>query len=308
MFPAPYRASDRFLDQIDRYVEAGLETFPGTAPRSASSGSRTLGRASPASALGGLPMPDSGARRWPERWARSCLRTSFFPDQDPSNGRTTRQNPNTIPPVAWMLMELHRDGTLLDAVREEVASAFVTDLAGVRTLDVQKAVKLPLLQSLLTEILRLRVSNVVMRVVEEPMTVGGVHMTKGSLIHAYSGLAQTWAERHIQIVEERDQTGQPRTRREFAMGGQPCRFFPLWYVSRLLVIRTRTDRTPGGGVPICPGCQFARSEILTMVGILVDRFDMEFVCRTNLDGSPSDRPAESSQRFTGIGPCLLIAT
>jgi hypothetical protein len=38
-----------------------------------------------------------------------------------------------------------------------------------------------------------------------------------------------------------------------------------------------------------------------MVGILVDRFDMEFVKWTKLDGSPSNRPAESDQRFSGIG-------
>jgi hypothetical protein len=52
---------------------------------------------------------------------------------------------------------------------------------------------------------------------------------------------------------------------------------------------------------MCPGRQFAKNEIFTMVGILVYRFDMKFVKWTKLDGSPSDRPAESDQRFSGIG-------
>jgi len=210
------------------------------------------------------------------------------------------QNSNTIPIVTWILMELNKDPELLRAVREEVASAFVTDsVTGERTLDVQKVVMLPLLQSLFTEVLRLRVSMIIMRVVEEPMSIGGVDIAKGSLIHAYSRIAHTdedtwgaqehpasefWAERHIKYVEEKDKTGQLRRRREYAMAASPACFFPF-----------------GGGVPICPGRQFAKNEVFTMLGILVDRFEMEFVRWTKADGSPSDRPAESDQRFSGIG-------
>jgi cytochrome P450 len=140
-------------------------------------------------------------------------------------------------------MELNKDAALLKAVREEIAGAFLTDsITGARTLDVQKVVVLPLLQSLFTEVLRLRVSMVIMRVVEQPISIGGVDIAKGSLIHAYSRLAHTdedtwgtpehaadqfWAERHIKYVEERDQTGQLRRRREFAMAASPAYFFPF---------------------------------------------------------------------------------
>jgi cytochrome P450 len=215
-------------------------------------------------------------------------------------------------------MELNKNAALLKAVREEVAGAFVTDSAtGARTLDVQKAVALPLLQSLFTEILRLRVSMVIMRVVEEPMSIGGVNIAKGSLIHAYSGVAhidedtwgapehpadQFWAERHIKYVEERDQTGQLHRRREFAMAASPACFFPFGTLPPFSSTKgSSLIRLTGGGVPICPGRQFAKNEVFTMLGILVDRFDMEFVRWTNFDGSPSDRPAESDQRFSGIG-------
>ena len=140
-------------------------------------------------------------------------------------------------------MELNKDAALLKAVREEVAGAFVMDsVTGARTLDVQKVVALPLLQSLFTEVLRLRVSMIIMRVVEEAMSIGGVNIAKGSLIHAYSRIAQTdedtwgvpehpadqfWAERHIKYVEERNQTGQLRRKSEFVMAASPACFFPF---------------------------------------------------------------------------------
>jgi cytochrome P450 len=142
-----------------------------------------------------------------------------------------------------MLMELSRDALLLKAVREEVAGAFVRDpITNMRTLNLQKVVALPLLQSVFTEILRLRVSMVIMRVVEKPMTIDGVNIAKGSLLHAYSHVAHTdedtwgapehpadqfWAERHIRYVEVKDQAGQFRRRREFAMAASPGCFFPF---------------------------------------------------------------------------------
>jgi cytochrome P450 len=143
-----------------------------------------------------------------------------------------------------MLMELNKDPQLLSAVRAEVADAFVTDpLTGARTLDTQKVAALPLLQSLFTEILRLRVSMVIMRVADRPMTINGVDVPRGALVHAYSRIAQTdeatwgspehpadqfWPERHIKYVEERDpETGTLRKRREFAMAASPACFFPF---------------------------------------------------------------------------------
>jgi cytochrome P450 len=142
-----------------------------------------------------------------------------------------------------MLIELNKDPQLLKAVREEVATAFETDPAtGVRTLDQQKVVGLPLLNSLLTEVLRLRVSMVIMRVAEKPMVINGVNVPQGALIHAYSRIAQTdedtwgapghpasefWPERHIKYVEERDASGQVRKKREFVMAASAACFFPF---------------------------------------------------------------------------------
>ena len=57
----------------------------------------------------------------------------------------------------------------------------------------------------------------------------------------------------------------------------------------------------GGGGPICPGRHFAKYEILTMVGLVIDRFDVEFVGWKKMNGSPSDRPAQNDRRYCGAG-------
>ncbi|AEO64934.1 uncharacterized protein THITE_2049026 [Thermothielavioides terrestris NRRL 8126] len=285
MYPQPFRASDRFLDRIEKYVEAGLKDFDWNGPDVDAQWEPHFGTRITRELTKWLT--DAGFQR---KSVAGALGTLVF-----------GQNSNTIPVVSWMLMELNKDPQLLSAVRAEVADAFVTDpLTGARTLDTQKVAALPLLQSLFTEILRLRVSMVIMRVADRPMTINGVDVPRGALVHAYSRIAQTdeatwgspehpadqfWPERHIKYVEERDpETGTLRKRREFAMAASPACFFPF-----------------GGGVPMCPGRHFAKNEIFTMVAILVDRFEMEFVRWTNPDGSPSDRPAESDQRFSGIG-------
>jgi hypothetical protein len=61
------------------------------------------------------------------------------------------------------------------------------------------------------------------------------------------------------------------------------------------------ENKSGGGQWICPGRHFAKFEILSMVGILVSKFDIEFIEWIKLDGSPSDRAAQNDPRFCGGG-------
>ncbi|KAH7324302.1 cytochrome P450 [Stachybotrys elegans] len=277
VYPAPYKASDRYLAAFEKYIADGMENFDWQA-----SGAEANWE------------PHFGARITRElvKWLSDA---KFRPKTVAGALGTLLQNSNTIPVVAWIIMEINNDPQLLKALREEVATAFTTDATtGKRSLDNQKVLSLPLLQSAFTEVLRLRMSMVIMRVVEKPVTLSGVYIDEGSTIHAYTHLSQTdeaiwgspshpadefWAERHIKYVEEEGQV-----RREFVMAANPGHFFPF-----------------GGGVPICPGRHFARNEIFTMMAILVDRFDMEFVRWTLLDGSGSDRPAQSDMAYSGIG-------
>lgn len=96
-----------------------------------------------------------------------------------------RLNSNGIPTTMWMLMEIIRDLALLQAVREEVATAILADSeTGKSTLDSQKLVALPLLQSIWTETLRLRVNFNIGRDIKQPITLDGHTIAKRSLLQA----------------------------------------------------------------------------------------------------------------------------
>ena len=41
--------------------------------------------------------------------------------------------------------------------------------------------------------------------------------------------------------------------------------------------------------------------MLITLGLIISKFDIEFVEWTNLDGSPSDRPGVDDERFAGGG-------
>ena len=143
----------------------------------------------------------------------------------------------------WMIVELAKDPALLEAVREEVATTYVTDLeTGKRTFDIQKLAILPLLQSIFTETLRLRMNFNIIRQVNEPFAVDGYTLKKGAMLQAPMQVAhydeavwgneghpasEFWAERHIKYVDETDGSGNVGRKRTFAMAGRPSSYFPF---------------------------------------------------------------------------------
>lgn len=191
-------------------------------------------------------------------------------------------------------MEIIKDPSLLQDVRDEVAEVIHTDPeTGGVSIDQQKLVALPLLQSIFTETLRLRINFNIMRDVKQPITLDGHTIPEGVMLQAPMQVAhynekvwnaagdhpanQFWAQRHIRYTEQ----GAKST---YSMAGSPSSYFPF-----------------GGGANICPGRRLAKSEILTTVALVVSLFDIEFVGWTNSDGSPSSREAQSDLRFSGAG-------
>ncbi|KAH8889265.1 cytochrome P450 [Thozetella sp. PMI_491] len=233
------------------------------------------------------------------KWMKAC---EFSPDTCcglVSNVAITAQNSNTIPVTAWGVIELAKDPKLFQAVRAEVAAAFVLDPATQqRTLDVQKLISLPLMQSIYIELLRMHVSINITREVMEPTTVGDRYrVEKGSLLQAPSEIAhydeavwgteehpasEFWAERHLKY-EEVQEGGRTVKVPKFDMAGRSNDFFPY-----------------GGGVSMCPGRFFAKQEILLTLALLVSRFDIEFVEWTTIeDGKGPERPAQNDVRWSG---------
>ncbi|KAE8548389.1 hypothetical protein TMatcc_010800 [Talaromyces marneffei ATCC 18224] len=282
--PGPYNAQDKYLSTIERYVHAAWDNFDWNGPDAESSWE-----------------PHFGARVCREiaKW----FKESGFPDVSISGALGTllfAQNSNTIPTTMWMILRIFQDSCLLQAVREEVATTYSIDpVTGEHICDIQKLVVLPLLQSVFTEVLRLHMNFNIIRHAKENITMDGYNIRKGAMLQVpmmaahyeesvwgSSGhpASEFWAERHIKYVEDTKEDGKTERRRVFAMAGRPSSYFPF-----------------GGGPPVCPGRHFAKHEILTTIGMLVSKFDIEVVKWVKLDGSPSDRPAQNNQTYCGAG-------
>lgn len=189
-------------------------------------------------------------------------------------------------------MEIIKDPSLLQAVRDEVAMVTSTDPeTGSPSIDSRKLAALPLLQSIFTETLRLRINFNIIRDVKQPITLDGHTIPRGSLLQAPMQVAHYneavwgatghpaahfWAERHVRTGDG--------SRRVYSMAGSSTSYFPF-----------------GGGANMCPGRHLAKFEILTTIALVVSRFDIELVGWINPDGSPSHRAAECDIRFCGAG-------
>ncbi|KAK0614725.1 cytochrome P450 [Immersiella caudata] len=245
------------------------------------------------------PVFGSRANREVIRW----MREDGFAAQTIAGAVSTLfifgSNGNTTPTVAWMLMEIVKRPELLQQVRDEVLTAYVTHPhTGERSIDAQMLLALPLLQSVYIEGLRLHVSLNVTREVVGPLTLEGYELEKGAILQAPTDIShreesvwgapdhpasEFWAERHIKYVKTVDEKGgSVKMERQFSMAGRQNHFFPY-----------------GGGAPICPGRFFAKQEMMLTVATLVSRFDIEFAGWTYMDGSPSDSPAENDGRWAG---------
>jgi len=118
-----------------------------------------------------------------------------------ANSSTARRiNANTVPIAVWALMEVIQDRALWKSAQEEAEPAFeISPATDERTLNVQKMMALPLLQSIYSETLRLHVSvNAACKVVADTATIAGYKLPKQSLIQAPTRVAhhnkKTWGE------------------------------------------------------------------------------------------------------------------
>ncbi|RYP64845.1 hypothetical protein DL769_006520 [Monosporascus sp. CRB-8-3] len=277
----PWEVRDRFHSMTRRYLESAWENFDWSGPDADSEWE-----------------PNFGARVTRELaiWMRKSLKPQT------AAGLTAAfiigTDANAIPMTTWSFMEVVKDPCLFKAVKEEVQEAFVSDPeTGSRKLDKKKLIGLPLLQSVYMETLRMHVSINVTRELTQPMTMGGYRIETGSVVQAPSTIAhhdeniwgadehpasEFWGWRHLKYVEEPDESGKTVRKPEFTTAGRTSSFFPY-----------------GGGVSICPGRHFAKHEIMMTLAILLDRFDIEFLSWTTLDGRESDRAPQNDARYFG---------
>ncbi|KAL2048850.1 hypothetical protein ABVK25_010908 [Lepraria finkii] len=176
---------------------------------------------------------------------------------------------NAIPGAGWMLLHIldpEGDQSLLSRVMEELERARRDD----GTLDIPTLIGLPLLQSVLHEVLRLYVDALVTRELEEDLTLPlddgkrQVLLEKNTVVMAPSWLGHRdealWVDPPChQFCAERFLKTDPATgKRIFSNSGTNGKFFPF-----------------GGGKTMCPGRVFGKQEILASVALVLLAFEIE---------------------------------
>lgn len=282
MNPQPWRNRDRFHTMTRKYLDAAWANFDWQGPDADADWE-----------------PHFGARGARElaKWMKETL----SPQTSAGNVAAVifGTNANATRMTIWGLMELIKDPILYKDLRNDVLEKClkVDPATGARALDTQEMLRLPLLQSIIAEILRLHISVNASRKAIQPLTLDGYTVEEGDILQASSQLAhydeevwgetghpasEFWAQRHISYTKKIDASGQVINQAEFNMTGKTGSYFPY-----------------GGGVSICPGRHLAKQEMMLTLGTIAARFDIEFLNWMNKDGSKSEIPAQNDKHFAG---------
>ena len=197
------------------------------------------------------------------------------------------------------MIEVVRNPRLLKALREEILTAVIPDIkeSGTIDFDIPKLLSLPLLSSVFTETLRLRISTTPTRLLLNDLVVDGYVLKAGNWVSVPSWIAHTdeewsseghpatsfWPER---FLRQRDCVNE-KEKSTTTSAPSPGKYFPF-----------------GGGSSMCPGRFFAKQEVLTAVGIMIVKFDIEFIRYVQHDGKNSDVGQEPDVKNAGSGALL----
>ncbi|KAI9164115.1 Cytochrome P450 monooxygenase calL [Paramyrothecium foliicola] len=204
-------------------------------------------------------------------------------------------NSNAIPMTSWIVIEILRRPETLARIKAEIATVVRKDGLNAETkpadmpplIDIAELKKLPLLNSVYMECLRLRSSVFVVRKLRESIELDGYVLKEGNLVLAPSYLAHNdatvwsspfhppdefWPERFIKQSSGSTQAG-------ISTG----KFFPY-----------------GGGTAMCPGRNYAKQEILSAVALFFAFFDVTPVNFVERNGKPSDRGPEVGTEARGV--------
>lgn len=170
---------------------------------------------------------------------------------------------NAIPSVGWMLMHIlspTNPPELRSWVMDEIKSAQRED----GSIDVPLLSKLPVLNSMFHEVLRVYIDLLIVRQVDADTTIGPHIVHQNDMIMAPSWLSHRNPEYFAKpdaFDPARFLIDDPETgKMKFSTAGLTGKFFPF-----------------GGGHYMCPGRTFAKQEVLGAVAVLLLSFDIDFV-------------------------------
>ncbi|KAJ9649227.1 hypothetical protein H2199_000001 [Coniosporium tulheliwenetii] len=206
---------------------------------------------------------------------------------------------NAIPATGWMLMHIldpKADAMLYRDVMEELKSAVNKD----GTLNIPELMSLPLLQSILHEVLRLYVDILITRELFEdldlPIDDGKrrIALKKGGLVMAPSWLSHRdeslWVDPPCEtFYARRFLKVDPETGKQiFSTGGTAGKFFPF-----------------GGGKSICPGRVFAKQEVLACLAMVLLGFEFEALGYVEESGRKRDKFPTLRHGYSGSGTVVM---
>ncbi|EPS40688.1 hypothetical protein H072_5436 [Dactylellina haptotyla CBS 200.50] len=173
---------------------------------------------------------------------------------------------NAIPVACWTVAFALLTPGLFERLKAEVSTAVLPPVEGssMPSWDVDMLVKLPLLNAVWQESMRLCVSSLSPRVVIEDTEIDGYIYKKGGMVQGMSPIVQLeeeyWGK---DVLEFNPDRWLPFPGESASAAGKRIRD----YQSKV--------RPFGGGVSICPGRHFAGQEILATVAVFVTAFEWE---------------------------------
>ncbi|KAI1048894.1 hypothetical protein LB506_004766 [Fusarium annulatum] len=189
-------------------------------------------------------------------------------------------NSNAIPMTSWIIIEILRRPEIFKQIREEVATVFDKDT---KQVDIVALKKLPLLNSVYFECLRLRSSVFVVRKLRNSIELDGYKLKEGNLVLAPSYLAHNAPEVWSSSTHPPEEFWPERFIRKGNSGISAGNYFPY-----------------GGGAAMCPGRNYAKQEILSAVVLFFAHFEIEPLRFVDRDGKTSDRGPEVGHEARGV--------
>lgn len=222
----------------------------------------------------------------------------------------------------WATLEIFRDPALLSEVRSLLKSSFDATAFSEIRFDVEKLLKLPLLQSIYSETLRLRVQAYMMRYTDrEDLQINEWLFPKQNVILISTVPAHTdktfwntgrdnahpvddfWAHRFLVYPHDPSSgpckntpavaspKAQPITSRAPTEASSPPLTSPA---PKFSMSGTAGHWIPyGGGPRVCPGRHFANRGIVTACAIMVSMFDVEILA--------DEKALGMNEAFYGLG-------
>ncbi|KAF5710523.1 cytochrome P450 monooxygenase 3A7 [Fusarium mundagurra] len=189
-------------------------------------------------------------------------------------------NSNAIPMTSWIIIEILRRPEIFKRIQEEIATVFDKDT---KQVDIVALKKLPLLNSVYFECLRLRSSVFVVRKLRNSIELDGYTLKEGNLVLAPSYLAHNAPEVWSSPAYPPEEFWPERFIKKGNSGISAGNYFPY-----------------GGGAAMCPGRNYAKQEILSAVVLFFAHFEIEPLRFVDRDGKTSDRGPEVGNEARGV--------